>query len=225
VKPSVAPQTLDKHSDGSASRVGGAASGEQSSSRLIALVMLQLAGPLSAHMAQHILLMNALAPLAAIVLHNRIAAGSHLHLGLATVLQVGLLWGWHVPVVLVAAMQAPTLGVAMQLSLFGAALWFWLAVVQVGSVERWRAIVALLITSKLFCLLGALMVFAPRTLYPLVAGGHSAADPAADQQLAGLLMLISCPASYLVGGLVIAARWFAAIERAGATATHGPTRA
>lgn len=188
--------------------------------------MLQLLGPFSAHMAQHIVLMNVVAPLAAIMLHNRIGGDGRQHLGLATLLQLVLLWGWHVPAILTAAMQVPILGAAMQVSLFGAALWFWVAVVRVASSKRWQAIFALLVTSKLFCLLGALLVFAPRTIYPVFSGGHGAAtDPAADQQLAGLLMLVSCPATYLLGGLVIAARWFDAIDRGDATASREATGA
>jgi putative membrane protein len=181
-------------------------------------VMLHFAGPLSAQMAHNVVLMNAIAPLAAIVLYGRISAGGRLHLKLATVLQLVLLWGWHVPLVLPAALQEPLLRGAMQVSLLGSATWFWLAVLRVGDKERWRALVALLITMKLFCLLGALLALAPRSLYPLLPWPQGAVvEPLADQQLAGLLILVAGPASYLLGALAIAARWFAALERDGAT--------
>lgn len=42
------------------------------------------------------------------------------------------------------------------------------------------------------------------------------APPAAvlpTSNLAGPMMLAACPAPYLVGGVVIAARWFAELER------------
>ena len=45
---------------------------------------------------------------------------------------------------------------------------------------------------------GALLIFAPRTLY------HLALD---DQQLAGLLMITVCPLSYLVAAVVLAVQW------------------
>lgn len=163
-------------------------------------------------MAQHIVLMNVLAPLVAIVLSRHIQSSRYLSLGLATAVQLLLLWGWHAPPVLASATHDPMLQIAMQASLLAAATWFWLAVVSVDGSRQWRPIVALLVTSKLFCLLGVLMVFAPRALYS--AGPHAAL---ADQQLAGLLMLVACPATYVLGGVIVAGRWFAALEREGAS--------
>src|SRR5690606_13880969 len=80
---------------------------------------------------------------------------------------------------------------------------------------RWRSLLSLLLTSKLFCLLGVLLVFSPRLLYPdVLHAGHGARlqAPLAAQQLAGLLMLGVCPPSYLTAGVVIAARWIFEIE-------------
>lgn len=69
----------------------------------LALAVLDL-GPLSAHMAQHIALMNVLSPLAAILI---CASGYAASIGalregpgglwLAAALQVLLLWAWHLP--------------------------------------------------------------------------------------------------------------------------------
>lgn len=102
----------------------------------------------------------------------------------------------------------------MQLSLLAAAIWFWLAVLASGGTARWRALVALLVTSKLFCLLGVLLVFSPRLLYPMLTLGHHAGAPGsisgdllADQHFAGLLMLVACPLTYLAAGVAIAAQW------------------
>jgi putative membrane protein len=102
----------------------------------------------------------------------------------------------------------------MQASLLVAATWFWIAVYE-GMRDRvtaWRPIVALLVTSKLFCLLGVLFIFAPRVL-SAGAPHHQAAHLLADQQLAGLLMIVACPLTYLLAGIVCAARWLAALER------------
>jgi putative membrane protein len=170
-------------------------------------------------MAQHIVLMNALAPLVAIILSRRLGALRNPRLGLATAVQLLLLWGWHAPPVLASATHDPLLHVAMQASLLAAASWFWLAVVSIEGSRSWQPITALLVTSKLFCLLGVLMVFAPRALYG-AASSHALHGPAAlaDQQLAGLLMLVACPATYVLGGIIIAGRWFTALEREGAPA-------
>jgi putative membrane protein len=60
-------------------------------------------------------------------------------------------------------------------------------------------------------------VFSPRALYPiyLTHGGHmaGAADPLADQYLAGLLMLVICPLTYVFVGVLIAERWLSELRR------------
>ena len=56
-------------------------------------------GPLSAHMLLHVALMNLAAPLAAIALTRTSSAQFDriTFLWVVTVLQIVLLWGWHVP--------------------------------------------------------------------------------------------------------------------------------
>jgi putative membrane protein len=111
------------------------------------------------------------------------------------------------------------LHLAMHGSLFLAALWFWSAVVNATLGGQWRAIAALLATSKLFCLLGVLLTFASHPLYPaMMHHGGVALDPLADQQLAGLLMLVACPLSYLVAAVVVASKWLLFSEQAVGTA-------
>jgi putative membrane protein len=186
-------------------------------------------GALAHHMATHLLLMNAVAPLVALAVRSdahsplpRLASGRAL-VG-ASMLQLVLLWGWHAPPALAIALRIPAVHAAMQMSCFAAALWFWLAILADRSAMRWRALFALLITGKLFCLLGALLVFAPRLLYGDVAAhglpvaGHDAA--LADQHLAGLLMLAVCPLTYVLAGVVIAAQWLSDLAR-----TPEPARA
>ena len=181
--------------------------------------MLLTAGHLSSQMLVHILLMNAVAPLIALALRHRWAdpAGLRGWLFLAMTAQLVLLWAWHSPPALDAAARSQALHLAMQASLLICAIWFWSAVFFVRDDGRWKPIVALLLTSKLFCLLGVLLVFAPRLLYPdLLAahGGHALPATLADQQLAGLLMLVACPATYVLAGVVIAARWFGDMDAA-----------
>ncbi|WP_281032579.1 cytochrome c oxidase assembly protein [Phyllobacterium salinisoli] len=170
-------------------------------------------------MVTHIILMNACAPLIALAC-NRIWPANQPKSRMpvrnllfpAMIVQLALLWAWHAPPALDAAMRSHALHLLMQASLFLGALWFWSAIFLIGGHRRWRAILALLITSKIFCLLGILFVFAPRTLYPAVLSGHHAAHlsgiTVADQQLAGLLMLTACPATYVLAGIVIATLWF-----------------
>jgi putative membrane protein len=159
-------------------------------------------------MAQHIVLMNLVAPGLVLAMRRLGWPGASRFLLPATVIQLGLLWFWHAPFLLPQAMHEPLLQPVMQGTLLAAAVLFWLAVIGASGARSWRPITALLLTSKLFCLLGVLLTFAPRALY----AHHDAAAGLEDQQLAGLLMLIACPATYLVGAVIIAGRWLSALE-------------
>jgi len=184
--------------------------------------MLETGGFLAQHMAVHILAMNIAAPL--LVLAWRLVAGGAKNpgkawwIGPAAVVQVALLWLWHLPGPMAFAFAFPGGEILMHLSLFAAALWFWRLVLDEAEAARWRALGALLLTGKLFCLLGVLLTFAPRALYLRAAeiclGGRATAEMLlSDQQLAGLMMLIACPLVYVLAGIVIAARWLREIER------------
>ncbi|WP_309084758.1 cytochrome c oxidase assembly protein [Chelativorans sp.] len=172
-------------------------------------------------MAVHILAMNLAAPAA--VFAWRLAAGAGTEqsdarwIWPAATVQIALLWFWHLPEPLAFAFAAPGGQALMHLSLFAAAFWFWRAILDEAEAARWRALGALLFTGKLFCLLGVLLTFAPRSLYVRVAeicfGGRVSPEAlVADQQLAGLLMLVSCPLVYVLAGVIIAARWLREID-------------
>jgi putative membrane protein len=188
-------------------------------------------GHLSSHMAQHILTMNFIAPIVAFGLlrYGPLSRTSRRNppewgswLAFAVALQIVALWFWHAPGVFEWAMAGQMPAAIMHASLFLIALFFWACVLGIDGHARWKPIVAMLITGKLFCLLGVLFIFAPRMLYdmPIAHGhlaqaqGHSlAASTLADQQLAGLLMVAACPLTYIVAGVVIAARWVLDLER------------
>lgn len=177
--------------------------------------MLRL-GPLSGHMVDHIALLAVAAPLAAWMLRHRLRAPSPRAFVLIVALHIGLIWAWHLPPVFDAARSGSALHLIMGASLFAVGLAFWSAIIGLGT-ERWQAILALLLTGKLFCLFAALLVFSPRLLYAGLAHGHHAHHSAlggiADQQIAGLIMLAICPLAYVTSGVVIAARWILDIER------------
>jgi putative membrane protein len=164
-------------------------------------------------MAVHILLMTFLAPVLALAARRTMRAalapmkGVLAHVEIAAAVQLAMVWAWHAPPVLAAAHGSHVLHVAMQATLLASALWFWASLFAISGNSRWRGIVALLFTSKIFCLLGILFLFAPRALYPGPGPGNDAAV-VADQQAAGLLMLVACPAAYVLTGIVIAAQWF-----------------
>jgi len=154
-------------------------------------------GPLSAHMAIHIGVMSALAPLAAVAALRFFFDPSWARSALwgATGLQIVLLWTLHAPALHVLPGLVQT---AAHLLLAGAAFVFWMAVLALPRAEKWKALLPLVVTGKLACLLGVLLIFAPRLLY----GAAHGAPGLEDQQLAGLLMVTACPLTYLVAAIV-----------------------
>lgn len=169
-------------------------------------------GPFSLHMILHIASMNVVAPLLAtfVLTHRRFHNTSASWLWIAALSQIVLLWAWHSPSIYDAVSRSPVLELALHGTLFLAALIFWSAVLTLSAAARWQAIPALLLTGKLTCLLAALLIFAPRTLYSSeshlghVTEGMAGLRPLNDQHLAGLLMITACPLSYLVAAVVIA---------------------
>lgn len=180
--------------------------------------MLSEGGSLTDHMAVHIGAMNLVAPAVALVLRRfGIALSAARWPAAAVATQLALIAVWHLPSMLALAMHRPAAMAAMHLSLFLAALWFWHAAVTAADGDAWRSLLALLITGKVFCLVGALFVLAPAPLYTTAFAAHGTAPAAAllaDQQMAGLLMLVACPLTYVLAGIVVTARWLSRIERA-----------
>lgn len=173
-------------------------------------------GTLSQHMAAHIVAMYLVAPCLALGIERArgVTLGSAPHLAGATFAQIVLLWGWHIPALVGLAAINPVVMLAMHLSLFAVALWFWAVVVALVRQQDWKPIAALLVTGKLFCLLGVLLTFAPRALYwqfALIQScfGLTSASPLEDQQLAGLMMLVACPLVFVGSAIVAAQRWLA----------------
>ena len=187
---------------------------------LVTLPLFDL-GPLSLHMAVHLAVMNVAAPLSAIVLARRLPAVARRPalFWAAGLVQIVLLWAWHAPSMQQAAAGSTGLHLVMLASLTLASLFFWALLLGAAATARWRAIAALLLTGKLACLLGGLLIFAPRELYGLPGFSFMicSVGPStlADQQLAGLLMITACPLSYVVAGVVVAAQFLADLERKG----------
>jgi putative membrane protein len=168
----------------------------------IPLALLHALGPLSWHMALHILSMNVVAPLAAAMVVRRRAARAipATFLWTFTAAQMLALWFLHTPRFHALAAHAPAISLAVQGLLAGLALGFWIATLRLGVRQRWHAPAALLLTAKLACLMAAFLIFSPRVLY--AAHAHAAPVGLADQQLAGLLMIVTCPLSYLTAAVL-----------------------
>lgn len=160
-------------------------------------------GMLSAHMITHIALMSVLAPAVAIAIGSPDRSRWPLanNLPAAAVVQLVVFLSWHTPAGLSLAMASAFAQFAMHAMLLLSAIWFWRAVMASARDAPWWAAGALILTGKIVCLVAALLVFAPRLLYAELVASR------ADQQLAGLIMLVACPATYIGAATVIIARW------------------
>jgi putative membrane protein len=182
-------------------------------------------GHFSTHMMLHIASMNVAAPLLAAwaIVRWPTRGISPSWLWSATFVQIVLLWAWHSPAVHNVTLQSPALGLALHGVLLLAALSFWFTLLTISVAARWQTIPALLLTGKLACLLAALLIFAPRTLYESAAHlvhatGHLPALD--DQHLAGLLMITACPLSYLVAAVIITVQLIGRPQTTAAPSMH-----
>jgi len=174
---------------------------------LLGFCYVENAGVFSRHMIIHIALMTVAAPvLASLLLKLSAKSASVSTLFAAVTLQAALLFAWHSPLGIGLAMKGHAGTLLMQATLFFSALWFWLTVFNQTGEHLWRAVIALLLTGKLFCLIAVLLIFAPRVLYGMTA--INMPIELADQQLAGLLMVTVCPITYVLAAVVLISRWF-----------------
>lgn len=189
---------------------------------------------LGAHMAQHMLLLAVVPPMLlagrprSVLAHALPAAwaqGVHRGLGsgvrhaggalaAACVAHAGVMIGWHLPAATAAALANDAVHWAMHLSFLGAGLWFWTALwrrLREPDVGAGAGLVAVVAVMMPMGLMGALLTFSPRVLYPvyLERAPQLGLDPLVDQQLAGIVMWVPGAVPYLVGGLWLLSRSFA----------------
>lgn len=115
-------------------------------------------------------------------------------------------WVWHAPAAYAAALSSNAAYALMQLTLLASATVFWVAVRRSGPVVAMGAILA---TTVLMGLLGALITFAAQPLYaPHLASTLSwGVAPLQDQQLAGITMWAPGSLAYLAAAVWIGWRW------------------
>lgn len=130
----------------------------------------------------------------------------------ATAIATVVFWTWHAPVPYAAALSSHAVYALMQGTLLASAMLFWLAVRRAGPAE---AIGAVLVSTVWMGLLGALITFAGRPLYPphFASALSWGIAPLEDQQLAGITMWAPGSIAYLAAAMGIGWRWMSA-ERA-----------
>lgn len=155
----------------------------------------------SARVVHHVLLIAAAAPLLALAFPARYA----LPLSGLVVVHAVVLWLWHVPGVYTWAIGSVAGYWLMQASLLGTALALWREVLRRGA-DPGAGIAALLVMVAQMGLLGALIAFAPKAMYPVhfYTTGIWGFSPLEDQQLAGLIMWVPAILPYLGAALVLA---------------------
>lgn len=164
----------------------------------------------AAHMVQHFLIVAAAAPL--LVLGAPLARAPRPRLFAASAVYGLAIWLWHLPALYAAILLDPVVHALGYAALVVASLWFWSQVLRaVGSAHPLPALPALFATVVHTGVLGALLTFATRPLYPVLAAGAPAWDlsPLEDQQLAGLLMWVPMSLAYIGAALAAAGRQLA----------------
>ena len=185
----------------------------------------------SAHMAQHIILTAAVPPLLLLgkplvliwSLPNRAraAVGAWIRTGrlpriwrwmarpkTGFLIEAAVLWGWHAPDAIHAALESEFIHGSMHLSFLFGGLLLWEGLAHTGPRRIGGYLIGAassFLTMLHTGLLGALLTFAPRPLY-LVYGERPLAwglTPLEDQQLAGILMWVVCGWIYMATALVI----------------------
>ncbi|NZA25780.1 cytochrome c oxidase assembly protein [Luteimonas sp. SJ-92] len=192
---------------------------------------------LAAHMAQHMLLLALVPPLllagrplavAAMALPRRWAQALHRAtrrpaermaqaLATATAAHLAVMLAWHLPAATAAALANDAVHWLMHGSFLAAGLWFWAALwrrIRMPDTGAGAGVVALVAVMMGMGLLGALLTFSARPLYPVYVQRAPllGLDPLADQQLAGIVMWVPSALPYLLGGLWLL--WLA-LERIG----------
>lgn len=177
----------------------------------IALLLVVFVSPLcalasalfSARVLHHVLLIAGVAPLLAVAFPLR-RMGSPPLAALVGANAI-ILWVWHAPTVYAWGLATVPAYWLMQATLLGSSWLLWRAILQ-PATEPGAALFALATTIAQMGLLGALIVFAPRPLYPVHLASTAAwgLTPLADQELAGLLMWVPALLPYLAMGLRLA---------------------
>lgn len=170
----------------------------------------------AAHMTQHMLLMVVVAPLwvlARPLPQMTAGSGKWLYRLWRPVLRLteypvmmaylhgAIIWLWHMPYFYLLALDHPWWHIFEHACFLITAVLFWWAVLKCSRPRTAFALLAVLLTLMHTGFLGALLTFAPESLY-------GASRPVAHQQLAGLIMWVAGAVPYLTASAWIARHWY-----------------
>jgi putative membrane protein len=174
---------------------------------------------LTAHMAQHLLLMTVAAPLILLGAHGLHIPKTAQSLGrflthpvfcwLASTVAV---IGWHVPALFALGMRSELWHIAEHACFFVAGLLFWWPVVQpwpnVGTRPQWSVPLYLFLATLPCDALSAFLTFCNRVVYPHYLYAQRLFDISAlgDQEIAGALMWVWVTFAYLAPAAAVTIR-------------------
>ncbi len=167
---------------------------------------------LTAHMAQHLLIMTVAAPL---ILRGAPAMrlpGRMIHPAICWLAGTTTVIAWHVPVLFELGMRSAPWHAFEHAAFFTAGLLFWWPVIEpranFTSWSQWGVPVYLFLATLPCDALSAYLTFCDRVVYPHYLSAHPRFDisPLADQQFAGALMWVWVTFVYLAPAAVITMR-------------------
>jgi putative membrane protein len=176
---------------------------------------------LTAHMAQHVILLAVAAPLLAVGLGPSLPALPHsgggmgwlAWTGVAVTLQTAVMWAWHAPWLFQSALRNPPVHVVEHAMFLGSAFLFWWAVAAGRQARLGAAVLVVFLAAMPGTALGALLTLASHPWYPAYA--HESARAAlADQQLAGVVMWAFGGFAYVIAAAALFAVWMRGLEGA-----------
>ncbi len=186
--------------------------------------------PFSAHMVQHLLLAQVVAPLLLLILPcstaRRITKNPSAQVlvkllrrhSLTWLIGIGAMWVWHVPTFCQVIATHSGLNVVQSFCFLLSGAIFWWPIVSPIQQERMQPVpwsVLYLASGCLGCtVLGILITFAPAGFFEPHAFAHHAGmvSSASDQQIGGLLMWVPGCLIYLSAVMAMLARWYSAPE-------------
>jgi putative membrane protein len=180
----------------------------------IAALLLVVASPvahlnhhlLTAHMAQHLILMLVVAPL--ILLAARPAILPQPPLAICWFAGTFTVVFWHIPAIFELALESHHWHGLEQASFLIAGILFWRPVIDSAS---WSAPIYLFLATLPCDALSAFLAFDDQVVYRPYASSHArmfGLSPLDDQALAGALMWVAVTFAYLIPALVLTARLF-----------------
>jgi putative membrane protein len=178
----------------------------------IAALLLVVASPvahldhhlLTAHMAQHLILMLVAAPL--ILLGARPATLPQLPLAMCWFAGSFTVIFWHIPAIFELALESHLWHGLEQASFVIAGILFWRPVIDSSG---WPVPIYLFLATLPCDTLSAFLAFCDHAVYRTYAFGHAGMfglSPLDDQALAGALMWVAVTFAYLIPALVLTAR-------------------